>query len=224
MRTIFIFRLIIAWAGMILIFAGCSPQVVSRESGQTISDAQQASYEGPQKRIAVKAFEMKAGRGSGEVGRGMSDMLADALVNTGRFIVLEREHIKDVLEEQDFGDSGRVKKETAAEKGEIEGAQLLIRGSVIQFEPECRGATITLVGFKQSCVAVNMRIIDAKTGRVLTSTTVEGTSTAVGGGIAFTPRGLPLPVGLGGWSKTPMEKAIRDCIDKAVQYVVNTKL
>ena len=28
----------------------------------------------------------------------------------------------------------------------------------------------------------------------------------------------------GAWSKTPMEKAIRECIDKAVQYIISTKL
>jgi len=42
-----------------------------------------------------------------EVGCGMSDMLAAARVNSGRFIVLECEHVKDVLGEQDFGKSDK---------------------------------------------------------------------------------------------------------------------
>ena len=154
----------------------------------------------------------------------MSDMLADALVNSGRFIVLEREHVRDVLGEQDFGKSGRVKGGTAAQVGEIEGAQWLIRGSVTQFEPECGGATLAVVGMKRACVAVSMRIIDAKTGRVLASTTVEGSATTAGVGITFNVPRSPLPVGLGGWSKTPMEKAIRDCIESAVDYVIKRKL
>ncbi len=37
----------------------------------------------------------------------MSDMLAAARVNSGRFIVLECEHVKDVLGEQDFGKSDK---------------------------------------------------------------------------------------------------------------------
>jgi curli biogenesis system outer membrane secretion channel CsgG len=57
---------------------------------------------------------MKVSRG-GSVGSGMSDMLADALVNSNRFIVLERQHVKDVMAEQDFGRSGRVKRETGSE-------------------------------------------------------------------------------------------------------------
>ena len=91
--------------------AGCtSAKVVSSSAGPTIQQAQQEAYNGPKKRIAVKAFEVKAARGSREIGRGMSDMLADSLFSTNRFIVLEREHINEVIEEQDFGASGRVKK------------------------------------------------------------------------------------------------------------------
>lgn len=202
----------------------CGPTVASRDSGPTMTQAQEEPAQGPKKRIAVMAFDMKAGRGSGSVGTGMSDMLADALVNSNRFIVLERQHVKDVLAEQDLGRSGRIKKETAAEVGEIEGAQLLIRGSVVQFEPECSGGTLAVVGLKQACVAINMRIIDAKTGRVLNATTVDGSAVTAGVGLTLNVPHTPLPVGLGGWSKTPMEKAIRNCIDSAVQHIVKAKL
>lgn len=59
-------------------------------------------------------------------GDGMAEMLANALFATNRFIVLERQSLDDVLREQDLGASGRVRKETAARIGEIEGADLLI--------------------------------------------------------------------------------------------------
>jgi len=208
----------------VLAVAGCtSAKVVSSSGGPTIEQAQQEPYNGPKKRIAVKAFEFKAARGSREIGRGMSDMLADSLFNTNRFIVLEREHINEVIEEQDFGASGRVKKETAAPIGEIEGAELIIRGAVTEFEPECKGgAALFIIAAKQACVTVNLRIIDAKTGRVVNATTVEGRSGTVGGGLVFATGGLP--VGLGGWKKTPMESAIRNCIETAVKYIASSKL
>ena len=170
----------------------------------------------------MTAFEFKAARGSREVGRGMSDMLSDALFNTNRFIVLEREHIKEVIQEQDFGASGRVKRETAAPIGELEGAQLIIRGSVTEFEPRCKGGAALIIAAQQACVTVNLRIVDAKTGRVVNATTVEGRSGSVGGGLVFATGSLP--VGLGGWAKTPMESAIRNCIETAVQHIANTKL
>jgi curli biogenesis system outer membrane secretion channel CsgG len=203
--------------------AGCtSAKVVSSSGGPTIGQAQQEPYAGPKKRIAVKAFEFKAARGSREIGRGMSDMLADALFNSNRFIVLEREHIKEVIEEQDFGASGRVKKETAAPIGEIEGAELIIRGSVTEFESNCKGGAVLIIAAKQACVTVNLRIVDAKTGRVVNATTVEGRSGTVGAGLVFATGSLP--VGLGGWSKTPMESAIRNCIETAVKHIASSKL
>ena len=212
----------LAALGFVAVTGCTSAKVVSSSSGPTISQAQQEPVAGPKKRIAVKAFEFKAARGSREVGRGMSDMLADSLFNSNRFIVLEREHIKEVIEEQDFGASGRVKKETAAPIGEIEGAQLIIRGSVTEFEPKCKGGALLIVAAQQACVTVNLRIVDAKTGRVVNATTVEGRSGTVGAGLVFATN--PLPIGLGGWSKTPMESAIRNCIETAVQYIANSKL
>lgn len=207
----------------ILALVGCtSATVVSSSGGPTIQQAQQEAYNGPKKRIAVKAFEFKAARGSAQVGRGMSDMLADALFSSNRFIVLERENIKEVLSEQDFGASGRVKKETAAPIGEIEGAELLIRGSVTEFELNCKGGSLLIISAKQACVTINLRIVDAKTGRVVNATTVEGRSGSAGVGLVFATGSLP--VGLGGWSKTPMESAIRNCIEQAVKHIANTKI
>ena len=206
-----------------LAVAGCtSAKVVSSSGGPTIQQAQQEAYNGPKKRIAVKAFEVKAARGSREIGRGMSDMLADSLFSTNRFIVLERENIKEVIEEQDFGASGRVKKETAAPIGELEGAELLIRGSITEFEPNCKGGAVLIIAAKQACVTINLRIVDAKTGRVVNATTVEGRSGSMGVGLIFATGSLP--VGLGGWSKTPMESAIRNCIETAVKHIASTKL
>jgi curli biogenesis system outer membrane secretion channel CsgG len=155
---------VVLLAAVLFALPGCAPSatVVSSSGGPTIQQAQQEPYAGVKKRIAVKAFEFKAaGGGSGEVGRGMSDMLANSLFNTNRFIVLERENIKEVIEEQDFGATGRVKRETAAPIGEIEGAELIIRGSVTEFEPKCKGGALLIVAAQQACVTINLRIVDA---------------------------------------------------------------
>ena len=115
-----------------------------------MDQAQQEPVDGPKNRIAVMPFDVKVHK-AGSIGNGLSDMLADGLVNSNRFIVLERQHVKDVMAEQDLGRSGRVKKETAPQ-------------------------------IKQACVAINMRIIDAKTGRVLNATTVDGSAMTAGVG------------------------------------------
>jgi curli biogenesis system outer membrane secretion channel CsgG len=201
---------------------GASATVVDTGPAPTVQQAQAAPYDGPQKRIAVTAFEFRAGEGSSQIGEGMSDMLTNALFNTGKFIVLERERLDEVMEEQDRANSDRFKKETAAPKGQLEGAELLIRGSVIQFESKCRGGSIIIAAGSEACMAINLRIIEAKTGRVVNATTVEGTSGKSRVGILFT--GGSLPVGLGTYSNTPMEAAIRNCIEAAVQHIAATKL
>ena len=83
------------FAALLFAVSACTTaKVVSSSGGPSIQQAREEPYNGPKLRIAVKAFEFKAARGRAEVGRGMSDMLADSLFNSNRFIVLERENIK----------------------------------------------------------------------------------------------------------------------------------
>jgi len=213
--------LIAASAAALAACTSSATVVSSGSTAPTIAQAQAEPYNGPKYRIAVSAFDYQAAQRA-DIGNGMSDMLADSLFNTGHFIVLERDHLDEVTQEQDLSNSARFRKDTAAPIGQLEGAQLLVRGSITQFEPNCKGGSIILVSAKQACVAVNIRIVDAASGRVVNATTVQGTSANNGVGLVFT-RGS-LPVGLGAFSKTPMEQAIRNCIEAAVNSIAATKL
>jgi len=208
----------------------------------TLDQAQREDAMGPKARVAVTRFENKSAKGGGEIGTGMSEMLANGLFATNRFTVLEREAIGDVLMEQDFGASGRVKQETAAAIGEIEGADILVMGTITEFEPGTSGVggeaerAFDLPGhisrrvgeflgsvkaggaLKKSHVALIIKMVDAKTGRRLASEQVEGKATDIEG-LAGLSRGT-LSGSLSGYSKTPMEKAIRICIDEAVKLIV----
>ncbi len=222
MRQIHIPRFIPLLPLLLVLGACSSATVVSQHGGPTIRQAQAEPYDGSKKRIAVTAFDRKTPKGGTTIGKGLSSMLADALFNTNRFIVLERERLDEVMAEQELGDSGRFRRDTVAAKGELEGAELIIRGAVTEFEPDCRGGSLLLIGAKQACITINLRIIDVKSGRIVNSTTVEGTSGTAGIGLVFTRS--TLPIGLGAWSKTPMEEAMRRCIEKAVRHIVDTGL
>lgn len=220
----------------------CAPTAqVTSTGGPSIAEAQAERYDGPKARIAVGEFQDKTARGGGtggwmqmfgmgwpQIGEGMRDMLTTALFNTNRYIVLEREQLGEVLKEQDLGASGRVKKGTEAQIGEIYGAELLVTAAVTEFEGSAKGVGagtkvlgVTVGGgVKKGHVAIDLRIIDTKTSQIVLATTVEGDSTSLAVGGA-TNIGGSLPVGLGGFAKTPMEKAIRVCIQKAVEYVVS---
>jgi curli biogenesis system outer membrane secretion channel CsgG len=206
------------------------------QGGPTIDQVQAEDAMGPKARVAVSRFEDKSakGRSTGQIGDGMAEMLSNALFSTNRFIVLERQALKDVIREQDLGASGRVRQDTAAAIGELEGADLLIQGTITEFEPGSSGAGGGVGGWvpgrrwgvlgglvggiKTSHVAMIVKVIDAKTGRILASEQVEGKATDIGGGIGV--GGYALAGVFGAYSKTPMEKAIRIAIEEAVKLIV----
>jgi curli biogenesis system outer membrane secretion channel CsgG len=135
------------------------------------------SGQGGPSRIAVARFKDKTGKGwyTSRIGDGMADQLVTALFNTNRFIVLERQTLGDVLSEQDLGASGRIRKDTAAPIGEIEGAELLVVGAVTEFEGAASGAGGGIGGFgkgilggimggyKKAHMAIDLRVIDTRT-------------------------------------------------------------
>src|SRR5262245_31620487 len=213
---------------------------VTSPDGKSIEEAQQESYDGPKARVAVSRFTDKTGKGwwTGQIGDGMADMLATALFHSNRYIVLERQTLGDVLKEQDLATAGRIKKGTEAPVGEIEGAELLITGAVTEFEGAQSGVgggiggiggTTGRVlggimgGIKKAHMAIDMRVIDTRTSRVVAATSVEGEATdfALGGALAGAGSGGALGGALGGWSKTPTEKALRLCIQEAVKFIVS---
>ncbi len=216
--------------------AGTTTKVTSGQDSPSIDQAAAEYYNGPKARIAVSQFKNKAGGGwwNHSIGEGMADQLTTALFNTNRFIVLERQTLGDVLSEQDLGASGRVKSDTAAQIGEIEGAELLVVAAVTEFEAGSSGGGGSLGGgitglvgnvlgsFKKSHMAIDLRIVDARTSRILAATSVEAEATDVnlGGLLGGYGSAGSLVGGLSGWKNTPIEKALRQCIKEAVNFVV----
>jgi curli biogenesis system outer membrane secretion channel CsgG len=237
----------LAVAGMIWGWVGAAEAqlfgpkaTVTTPGGKSIDEAQQEAYDGPKARIAVSQFKDKTGKGwwTGAIGDGMADMLSTALFHSNRYIVLERQQVSDVLREQDLGAAGRIKKGTEAPVGEIEGAELLITGAVTEFEGAASGGgggiggigglgTAGRVlggiagGMKKAHMAIDVRVIDTRTSRIVAATSVEGEATdfALGGALAGAGSGGALGGALGGWSKTPTEKALRICIQEAVKFI-----
>jgi len=122
------------------------PQITGGQNTGTIDQMQAEAYNGPKARIAVLDFENKAGASYGALGNGMSDMLATELLNTNRYIVLERQKLAGVLAEQDLARTGRIQPGTGAATGQVEGAELLVTGAVTGFEPNYQGGGIGIGG------------------------------------------------------------------------------
>ena len=207
---------------------------VTSAGGPGMAEAQFESYNGPKARIAVARFTDKTGKGwwTGQIGDGMSDMLATALFNTNRFIVLERQILQDVLIEQDLGAAGRIKREAAAPIGQVEGAELLVTGAVTEFEPGSSGigggigggSWQSVIGgvlgaIQKSHIAIDLRVIDTRSSRIIAATSVQGEATDFSLGSLLI--GSHIGGGLGGYSKTPVEKAVRVALSEAVNFVVS---
>jgi curli biogenesis system outer membrane secretion channel CsgG len=170
-----------------------------------------------------------------DVTAGIRDLLTTALFDSDRFIVLERELLDEILTELAFAGSGP----TPLPQGQLEGAELLLLGAVTAFNAGQSGGVafpipvplndqgdfgIIDVELRRSYVAMDLRLLDVRTGRVVFSVAVEGTAHKFGAGLAgilsLEHGHIPLPVLLGAFANTPVEAAIGKMVDRAVETLV----
>lgn len=191
---------------------------------------------GPKKRIAVAKFDaagsFMAHYGGWDIGGGLAAQLTTALVNSGHFIVVERAELTPVLREQDMAIQKIVSKETAAQVGRILGAQLLVAGSVTEFDQRAGGGRLRL-GFAtgllgsalsgesvNGVVGIDVRVIDTTTGQVLQSHRVEATTSQRGVSADI----IVQQVTFGGdaFNKTVLGQATRQAIEQTVMFIVQS--
>lgn len=153
----------------------------------------------PRKRIAVLSFEDAAVESSAakalgttqDVGASLADVLVKELVKGGRFVVVERRAIDQVLKEQNFSNSSRADAKTATAIGRLLGVDVIVMGSVTQFGVEESAVAVNsgalsrvtrgvLGGGKRvsatATVGMTARMVDTKTGEILTAASGTGQS------------------------------------------------
>jgi len=140
-------------------------------------------YSGPKARISLADFEIKAVKAQAEDGLGLRDTLIATLINSSRFLVVERQ---------------------------AQNVDLIITAAVTEFEPQASGGNAGLAGgggpdsgafggllgasLNKAHMALDIKIVDAATSRVLAAKIVQGQA-------------------------QEMSKAIRICITEAVRYI-----
>ena len=132
-------------------------------------------------RIAVMPFKIgniKNWWGWGwDPGEGISDMLVTELVNSGRFSVVERERLDEVLQEQNLAREGVVNAATAARIGRILGVQLFVFGTVTQFSLDSKIIKLPVVGelaeWRARCT-LNARLVNVETSEIMAAVTGQG--------------------------------------------------
>ncbi|HEY8164733.1 MAG TPA: CsgG/HfaB family protein [Gemmatimonadaceae bacterium] len=212
------------------------------------ASAQDALRTGPRLRIGVMdltgtalAIQQTSSPGSSsttipipppsDFARGLTQMLTTALAARPEFTVVERSQLDKVAAEQQLGASGRVEAKSAASLGKLLGAQALITGDITEFtyKQSSAGSKLSILKAVDSKlggkldrltaqVAIDLRIIDATTGAVVSSVRGEGSSTATGVSADYSKSGRE--VGIGGSKQTPLGAASRQAIDKGVEDLV----
>ncbi len=137
------------------------------------------------KRVAVFSFEDKTdrswrwwdGRGPGE---GMADMLTTSLVKSGKYVVIERQEVNSLIEEQKLGQAGLVTQQSAAEMGKLLGVELAVVGSVTEFghsKKDVGGSLSSGFGLgvqsQKATVAIDVRLINTTTGEILAADNIR---------------------------------------------------
>jgi hypothetical protein len=128
--------------------------------------------EGKKTRLAVYAFTNDAGDSSSET-KSYSTKIMALIIDKKEFRVIDPEKLPEVISEQEKGMTGLIDPETAAETGNMIGADALVFG--------ISGAD-----------SLQVRIIDASTGEVIGATLQEnGGKTQISNDDFRSPEGLP---------------------------------
>lgn len=164
-----------------------------------------------------------------EFARSLTEALTTSLAATGKFVVLERVALQQVQQEQDFGASGRVNAETAADKGKIIGAQMIITGDITSFayNRSAIGGKLTNIvkgldaGVERvsASVSIDLRLVDAVTGEVIASIKGDGSAAQQGitGHLTRDEKKYDGSVAL----STPLGKASREAITKSIAGILD---
>ncbi len=159
------------------------------------------------RRIAVLDFEFAStgltNPGSDGPAKGISDLLTTRLVQSGKYIVVERSQIEKIIQEQNLGASGRLDSGTAAQIGRILGVDVVILGSITKFNVEQKSSG----GFGAFGIGVSVNenkanAIVALTARLVSTSTAEILAVAEGEGQSSKRDSQVSVAGFGGGGNT----------------------
>ena len=169
-------------------------------------------------------------------GNGIKAQIVNALEQSGRFTVLTNSGPREVLQRMTFTDSGKINEEVRTRLGLPEDAELVVAGALTTYqlskksknagveadlffrEPQARMVNVDGIGdiakkvfeglkpVNQDRIALELWLFDAKTGRRLAATKIEGNPSDSIEVLA-----------------TAMQQAVRGSTTKTVEWITNTE-
>jgi len=169
---------------------------------------------GPRKSIAVTDFwNESAFTAQWQVGSGIADMLTAALMQTDRFVVVERPDVQRILRRQGMGFSGKTSPVEGLGSGRFVPAQVAVTGAVTEFsfEKQTTGAG-DVAGVAH--VAIRVEMFDTSTEHLLFSQAVEKKGTYAGTDANYASKETA-----GVFENTPLGKATQEVVNEAAHWV-----
>lgn len=127
--------------------------------------------------LGIKTFENPPNYYNSTIGTGLTDLFVTELHKTGKYTIIERAAVDELVKEVDFGKSGYVDQKTAVRKGNIKGVEFYFFGKVTNFGAEQKKTGLGGIGGRvfgglgarsdRANVRIDFRIVDATTGETL---------------------------------------------------------
>lgn len=114
-------------------------------------------------KVAVVDFQENGAFDVKDVGKIVAEWFTTALVNNGRFDVIERRLMQQILEEQKMGVTGLIDPRSASKLGKLLGVKTVVSGTVQSYD-----------GISE----INVRLLNVETGSIITAESFKGASTS----------------------------------------------
>ena len=170
-----------------------------------------------------------------DIGKGIRAMLVKRIADANNLVVVERAKIQNIMKEQDFNASNRVKQGSGARVGQISGADALLSGDIVVFGRDDKKRSVKGGGLfgsviggiaaskneDKAVVVVDYRLIDAETSEVIATGEAKGESVrkgnalgAIGGALGKGIAGVQVDMTSSNFAQTIIGEATQDCVNK----------
>jgi len=184
-------------------------------------------YHGVKNAIGVIEFENKNNFfPESQMSQNFRLMLESALFATNRFVIVEREKLDTVMQEQDLQASGRAARAAnVAQTGKLRSARFLATGSIVEATSDVQGdgGGLNIRGIHiggsaaKAKVTVIIKLIDSTSGQLVANERISGLAGHSSINLGYVGHGVGGNVS--SFAKTPLGEAVQDCINQAVKLI-----
>src|ERR1700676_742911 len=176
-----------------------------------------------------------------DIGKGIRAMLVKRIADANNLVVVERAKIQNIMKEQDFNASNRVKQGTGARVGNISGADAMLSGDIVVFGRDDKKRSVKGGGLfgsviggiaaskneDKAVVVIDYRLIDAETSEVIATGEARGESVrkgnalgAIGGALGKGVAGVQIDMTSSNFAETIIGEATQDCVNKLAEILL----